>query len=415
MKKIFLSFIILAALTAPPSGAGGSSLFAQTPNSVKKHIDYLASDKLEGRGTGTEGGKAAAKYIEIQFKKIGLKPYGDKGTYLQEFPAKKGLPPNISYVQATNVVGFLDNGSDKTIVIGAHYDHLGKGDQGSSLEANSLGNIHNGADDNASGTAGLIEIAKFYTKNKIKEKHNFLFIGFSGEELGLIGSKYYADNATIDLKTVNCMINMDMIGRYRDDKGLTIGGWGTSSFWGINIPQLAINQGVKYNVDSAGVGPSDHTSFYLKNLPVLFFFTGAHQEYHKPSDDANLINAEGEVKVLDLAKSIIEKIEVAPKLDFIQVANNPHAGNARSSFKVTMGIIPDYAYDKGGVRIDGVSKGRPAEIAGIQAGDIIMKLGENSTTDVQEYMKALGKFEKGQTIDAEIKRGAQKMILKITF
>lgn len=415
MKKIFLSFIILSALTAPPSGAGGSSLFAQTPNSVKKHIDYLASDKLEGRGTGTEGGKAAAKYIEKQFKKIGLKPYGDNGTYLQEFPAKKGLPPNISYVQATNVVGFLDNGSDKTIVIGAHYDHLGKGDQGSSLEANSLGNIHNGADDNASGTAGLIEIAKFYTKNKIKEKHNFLFIGFSGEELGLIGSKYYADNATIDLKTVNCMINMDMIGRYRDDKGLTIGGWGTSSFWGINIPQLAINQGVKYNVDSAGVGPSDHTSFYLKNLPVLFFFTGAHQEYHKPSDDANLINAEGEVKVLDLAKSIIEKIEVAPKLDFIQVANNPHAGNARSSFKVTMGIIPDYAYDKGGVRIDGVSKGRPAEIAGIQAGDIIMKLGENSTTDVQEYMKALGKFEKGQTIDAEIKRGAQKMILKITF
>jgi hypothetical protein len=318
-------------------------------------------------------------------------------------------------VQASNVVGFLDNGSDKTIVIGAHYDHLGKGDQGSSLEANSVGNIHNGADDNASGTAGLIEMAKFYAKNNIKEKHNFLFIGFSGEELGLIGSKYYADNATVDLKSVNCMINMDMIGRYRDDKGLTIGGWGTSSFWGKNIPQLAINQGVKYNVDSAGVGPSDHTSFYLKNLPVLFFFTGAHQEYHKPSDDANLINAEGEVKILELAKSLIEKIEIAPKLDFIQVANNPHAGNARSSFKVTMGIIPDYAYDKGGVRIDGVSKGRPAEIAGIQAGDVIMKLGENSTTDVQEYMKALGKFEKGQTIDAEIKRGAEKLILKITF
>ena len=265
-------------------------LSAQTSNGIKKHIDYLASDKLEGRGTGTEGGKAAAKYIEKQFKKIGLKPYGDKGTYLQEFPAKKGLPPNISYVQATNVVGFLDNGSEKTIVIGAHYDHLGKGDQGSSLEANSVGNIHNGADDNASGTAGLIEMAKFYAKNNGKEKHNFLFIGFSGEELGLIGSKYYADNATVDLKSVNCMINMDMIGRYRDDKGLTIGGWGTSSFWGKNIPQLALKQGVKYNVDSAGVGPSDHTSFYLKNLPVLFFFTGAHQEYHKPNDPQSYLS-----------------------------------------------------------------------------------------------------------------------------
>jgi hypothetical protein len=167
-------------------------LSAQTSNGIKKHIDYLASDKLEGRGTGTEGGKAAAKYIEKQFKKIGLKPYGDKGTYLQEFPAKKGLPPNISYVEATNVVGFLDNGSDKTIVIGAHYDHLGKGDQGSSLEANSVGNIHNGADDNASGTAGLIEIAKFYAKNNSKEKHNFLFIGFLIFHLNFLNCRLYS-------------------------------------------------------------------------------------------------------------------------------------------------------------------------------------------------------------------------------
>ena len=413
MKQIFYSFILSTLfLTHLPSGV---ELFAQTPKSIKKHIDYLASDKLEGRGTGTDGGKKAAAYLVKQFKKIGLKPYGDKGSFLQEFPAKKGLPPSISYVQAANVVGFLDNGSDKTIIIGAHYDHLGKGDQGSSLEANSVGNIHNGADDNASGTAGLIELARHYAKNKITEKYNFLFIGFSGEELGLIGSKYYADNATIDLKSVNCMINMDMIGRYRDDKGLTIGGWGTSSFWGKNIPQLANSQSVKYNIDSAGVGPSDHTSFYLKNLPVLFFFTGAHQEYHKPSDDANLINHAGEAKVLTLAKSIIEEINEAPKLDFIQVATNPHAGNARSSFKVTMGIIPDYAYDKGGVRIDGVTKGRPAEKAGIQAGDVILKLGENSTADVQEYMKALGKFEKGQTIDAAIKRGTENLVLKITF
>lgn len=408
MKKIFLFLFLNTFLLTP-------KLFAQTAKNIKKHIEYLASDKLEGRGTGTEGGIKTAQYLVKQFQKIGLKPYGDAGTFLQEFPAKKGLPPNISYVQATNVVGFLDNGSDKTIVIGAHYDHLGKGDQGSSLEANSVGSIHNGADDNASGTAGLIELATYYAKNKIKEKHNFLFVGFSGEELGLIGSKYYADNATIDLKSVNCMINMDMIGRYRDDKGLTIGGWGTSSFWGKEIPQLAQNQSVKYNVDSAGIGPSDHTSFYLKNLPVLFFFTGAHQEYHKPSDDANLINYEGEMKVLTLAESIIAKIDEAPKLDFIQVANNPHAGNARSSFKVTMGIIPDYAYDKGGIRIDGVTKGRPAEIAGIQTGDVIMKLGENSTADMQLYMKALGKFEKGQTIDAEVNRGTEKMILKITF
>lgn len=396
-----------------------STIFAQNANfqakRIKKHLSYLASDKLEGRGTGTKGEQEAAKYLIKQFEKIGLQPKGDNGSFLQGFPARKGLPPNISYVQAANIVGFLDNGSDKTIVVGAHYDHLGKGDQGSSLEANSNGFIHNGADDNASGTSGLLELARFYAKNKIKEKHNFLFIFFSGEELGLIGSKFYCDNATIDLKSVNFMLNMDMIGRYREEKGLTIGGYGTSSFWGKNIPEITKNQEVKYNVDSAGVGPSDHTSFYLKNIPVLFFFTGAHQEYHKPTDDANLINYDGEVKILNLAKAVIDKVEESPKLDFVQVANNPHAGNARSSFKVTMGIIPDYAFDKGGVKVDGVTKGRPAEKAGIQTGDIIMKLGENSTNDVQEYMKALGKFEKGQTIDAEIKRGTERVVVKITF
>lgn len=396
-----------------------STIFAQNSdfqaNRIKKYLSYLASDKLEGRGTGTKGEQEAAKYLIKQFKKMGLQPKGDNGGYLQGFPARKGLPPNISYVQAANIVGFLDNSSDKTIVVGAHYDHLGKGDQGSSLEANSNGFIHNGADDNASGTSGLLELARYLSKNKIKEKHNFLFILFSGEELGLIGSKFYCDNATIDLKSVNFMLNMDMIGRYREEKGLTIGGYGTSSFWGKNIPEITKNQEVKYNIDSAGVGPSDHTSFYLKNIPVLFFFTGAHQEYHKPTDDANLINYEGEVKILNLAKAVIDKAEESPKLDFVQVANNPHAGNARSSFKVTMGIIPDYAFDKGGVKVDGVTKGRPAEKAGLQAGDIIMKLGENSTNDVQEYMKALGKFEKGQTIDAEIKRGTEKVTVKITF
>lgn len=396
-----------------------STIFAQKSDfqakRIKKHLSYLASDKLEGRGTGTKGEQEAAKYLIKQFEKIGLQPKGDNGGFLQGFPARKGLPPNVSYVQAANIVGFLDNGSDKTIVVGAHYDHLGKGDQGSSLEANSNGIIHNGADDNASGTSGLLELARFYAKNKIKEKHNFLFILFSGEELGLIGSKFYCDNPTIDLKSVNFMLNMDMIGRYREEKGLTIGGYGTSSFWGKNIPEITKNQEVKYNIDSAGVGPSDHTSFYLKNIPVLFFFTGAHQEYHKPTDDANLINYDGEVKILNLAKAVIDKVEESPKLDFVQVTNNPHAGNARSSFKVTMGIIPDYAFDKGGVKVDGVTKGRPAEKAGIQTGDVIMKLGENPTNDVQEYMKALGKFEKGQTIDAEIKRGTEKVVVKITF
>lgn len=381
---------------------------------IKKHLSYLASDKLEGRGTGSKGEQQAAAYLIKHFKKIGLKPMGDAGGYLQGFPAKKGLPPKQSYVQSANIVGYLDNGAENTIVIGAHYDHLGMGDQGSSLAANSEGVIHNGADDNASGTSGLLELARYYATNRNTEKYNFLFILFSGEELGLIGSKYFCDNPTIDLKKVNFMLNLDMIGRYRDDKGLTIGGYGTSSFWGKHIPKTAKNLSIKYNIDSTGVGPSDHTSFYLKSVPVLFFFTGSHSDYHKPSDDVELINFKGEAKILELAQAIIKQADESPKLDFVQTSN-PHAGSTRSTFKVTMGIMPDYAFDKGGVKIDGVSKDRPAAKAGLQVGDILIKLGEYETNDVQEYMKALSKFEKGQTVDAEVKRGFEKIVVKITF
>lgn len=389
---------------------------AQTFSSkaIQKHVNYLASDKLEGRGTGTEGEQKAAAYLINQFTKIGLQPYGENGGFLQGYPAKKGLPPNISYVQTANVVGYLDNKAEHSIVIGAHYDHLGKGDQGSSLMANSNGMIHNGADDNASGTAGLIELAKYYAKNGITEKHNFLFIAFSGEELGLMGSKFYCDNPTIDLKSVNCMINMDMIGRYRLDKGVTIGGFGTSTFWGENSIAAANEIKLNFNVDSSGVGPSDHTSFYLKDIPVMFLFTGGHQEYHKPTDDANLLNAEGEAKLLEFVTKMVERLDQSPKIDF-QKTKTPHARGTTSSFKVTLGIMPDYSYDKGGLKLDGVTEDRPAFVAGITAGDIILKLGDMEIKDIQDYMKALGKFEKGQTVNVTFKRGNEVITKELTF
>lgn len=381
---------------------------------IQKHVNFLASDKLEGRGTGTTGEQKAAAYLIKQFKKIGLQPYGENGGYLQGFPAKKGLPPNITYVQAANVVGYIDNNADRTIILGAHYDHLGKGNQGSSLQPNSEGIIHNGADDNASGTAALIELAKYYAKNGITEKHNLLFIAFSGEELGLMGSKFYADNPTIDLKSTTCMINMDMIGRYREDKGVTIGGVGTSSFWGESALQIANETGINYNIDSSGVGPSDHTSFYLKDIPVMFLFTGSHQEYHKPTDDANLLNADGEAKLLTYVAKVIEKLDNSPKIDF-QQTKTPHARGTAASFKVTLGIMPDYAYDKGGLKLDGVQEDRPAYTSGIKAGDIILKLGEVEIKDIMDYMKALGKFEKGQTVQVTFRRGEEIITKDLTF
>ena len=382
--------------------------------SIKKHIAFLASDKLKGRGTGTKEEKIAASYIVKHFKNFGLKPYGENGTFLQVFPAKKGIPPNSKTVNASNVIGFLDNNQSKTIVIGAHYDHLGTGDQGSSLQSNSEGIIHNGADDNASGVAGMLELAKYYSKNKIRENYNFLFIGFSGEELGLMGSKFFLDNASLKVSDINCMINLDMIGRYREEKGVSIGGIGTSTFWENNAAKLATDLGIKFNLDSTGIGPSDHASFYLKDIPVLFLFTGAHQEYHKPSDDLALINLKGEALLLKYVIQVITKINQSPILDF-KKTSNPHSNATKSSFKVTLGVIPDYSYDGIGLRLDGVSDGRPAEKAGIKTGDIILKIGTFEIKDVYGYMEVLSKFEKGITVKVLLKRKGETLEVELTF
>src|SRR5690554_4814239 len=237
---------------------------------LKDHVSYLSSDKLEGRGTGTKGEKKAGKYIIKHFKKAGLTPYPGQKNFRQGFLAKKG---EHGEVKAHNIIGYIDNGQPYTIIIGAHYDHLGKGDQGSSLKSNSKGEIHNGADDNASGVAGMLELARYYATNKKTENYNFLFAAFSGEELGLLGSKHMAENSGIVPENINVMINMDMIGRYREDKELTLGGIGTSTVLEKWVPELGNRMDLRYNLDSAGMGPSDHSSFYLKDIPVLFLFT----------------------------------------------------------------------------------------------------------------------------------------------
>ncbi|SEI75109.1 PDZ domain-containing protein [Dyadobacter koreensis] len=409
MKKILLSIALFAA--------ADSLVHAQkiTASDVKKHIDLLASDEFEGRGTATLGEIKAANYIAGLFKKSGLKPAGTEGTYFQPFQLTAGVDGVSHKMTARNVVGFLDNGAEKTIVIGGHYDHLGKGYQSGSLSPDSKNYIHNGADDNASGTAGVIELARYFSSNPAKEKHNFLFIAFSGEELGLLGSKHFTESPTIPLTSVSAMINMDMIGRLNDEKGLIISGWGTSPAWGRIIPDLARKQGLKYTIDSSGVGASDHTSFYLKNIPVLQFFTGVHSDYHKISDDAQKINAEGEVKILKLISDMVEKLDSEQTEPAFSTAGNPHQGSTTSNFKVTLGVMPDYSFSGKGLKIDAVSKARPAEIAGILAGDVIIKLAGKTINTIYDYMEVLGEYEKGQQVEAEFLRGTEKKVAKVTF
>ena len=385
------------------------------PASIKKHVSFLASDKLKGRGTSTEEEKKAAAYIAAEFKSAGLTSFGN--SYLKEFTYKKSTNPhdtsvaNLPVKYSANVVGFLDNKAPYTIVIGAHYDHLGLGHDHNSLDPKPDGKIHNGADDNASGTSGVIELANYFSRNKITEPYNFLFICFSGEELGLIGSKKWCENPDLPLDKINYMINMDMIGRLNDStRKLMIYGVGTSPVFVPLIDSLPGNFSIKK--DSSGVGPSDQTSFYLKNIPVLHFFTGQHSDYHKPSDDAEKLNYQGEADVLSYIAACIEKTFHYPRLGFAKT-RNPDTG--KSSFKVTMGVMPDYTYEGEGMRIDGVSDNRPASRAGIQAGDVVKKLGDMPVKNVEEYMKALSKFKKGDATTVEILRKSETKVLELTF
>jgi Peptidase family M28/PDZ domain len=382
-------------------------------NTIQSHIKILASDSLEGRGTGTAGEKLALSYIQTRWKQMGLKPKGDGNLYTQKFPFKGGVHGTGTEGIAYNLVGYVDNNAATTVVIGAHYDHLGLGNQGSSLDANPQSKIHNGADDNASGVAGVIELARHFQTNKIKEATNFLFICFSGEELGLYGSKYFTENPTIDLSKITYMINLDMVGRLDPaTKSVAVSGTGTSSAWETLLKSLS-SEKLQIKTDSAGVGPSDHTSFYLKNIPVLHFFTGSHSDYHKPSDDVEKINFEGEKEILQLIIKLIEKLDKQPKLAFLPTKNKS-MGSARS-FKVTMGVMPSYTSSEEGLKVDGVSDGKPAQKAGILTGDLIIQIGTYPIKDIQNYMDALGKFEKGQVVPVKVKRNTEIVELNVTF
>jgi aminopeptidase YwaD len=310
-----------------------------------------------------------------------------------------------------NVVGYIDNAAANTIILGAHYDHLGYGEDHNSLYSGATPQIHNGADDNASGTAALIELTKLLKASKFKN-NNYLFVSFSGEELGLFGSKFFTEHSPVNLTTANYMINMDMVGRLNDSThGLTIGGYGTSPAWGQLLTEKDKFFTIKF--DSSGTGPSDHTSFYRKDIPVLFFFTGVHSDYHKPGDDADKINYNGELQIVKYVYNIIDVADKKGKLAFAKTRESASTG--KSSFKVTLGIMPDYTYSGSGVRVDGVSEGKIAQKAGIKAGDVVTQLGDIKFTDVQSYMGALGKFNKGEATKVKVKRGNEELVFDIIF
>ena len=401
---------------------------------------------------------------------------------------------------AYNVVGVLEGNDNvlknEAIIIGAHYDHLGKGGQGS-LAVNST-EVHHGADDNASGTAALLELARQFAKEK-KNKRTIIFIAFGGEEEGLLGSKHYVNNPIFPLDKTVAMLNMDMVGRLTENK-LTVGGIGTATEWkglverinernitiqnlnnssfdittkakveealnrkgfnniivGFNSSKMITLRGIvpkgkmaeaiqaaqevlnkpienqlvessdittEYSqrifslpfalqLNEDGFGPSDHSSFYGKQIPVLFFFTGTHEDYHKPSDTADKINYAGLTKIVGYVGEIVKAVDANPTKPTYKVAQSSSTGG-RMSFNVTIGVVPGYGDATDGMLLDGVRDGSPAAVAGLKAGDKIVKLAGKEIRNVQDYTLVLGELKADTEYEVEVMRGAERLVLKV--
>jgi len=385
--------------------------------SMKDDVAYLASDSLMGRETGTSYERMAADYLADRFRALALEEKGTEG-YFQDFTFKPSLNPHQeaqmvsqegdSTITGRNVIGYLDNKAETTIVIGAHYDHLGMGGQGSLYREGEA--IHNGADDNASGVAVLLKLARELSTGDAAN-NNYLFIAFSGEEIGLLGSNYFVKNPTIDLQKVNYMLNMDMVGRLNEENSLAVHGVGTSPVF---KQTLFANNDQELNIieHESGIGPSDHTSFYIMDIPVLHFFTGQHEDYHKPGDDTEKLNFEGMEKVSTYIDNIVTDLDDNGRLEFRKTKNE---SEDVPRFKVALGVVPDYLFNGEGMRIDGVSEDKPAQKAGLKKGDVVKKLGENEVTDMMSYMKALSKFEEGQTVTVTVERDGKPLAVEVTF
>jgi hypothetical protein len=340
-----------------------------------------------------------------------------KGTLtpaLSQREREKGDAGEPKKIDAKNVIGVLEGEgplADETIVIGAHYDHLGRGEPGS-LDPGSH-EIHHGADDNASGVAAILEIARQLAARDKKLPRRVVFIAFTGEERGLFGSAHYAKHPLYPLDKTIAMLNLDMVGRLSDDK-LVVYGNGTAAEWDALLDGLSEKHPFKVTRHPEGYGPSDHSSFYAKQIPVLFFFTGTHREYHRPGDTFDTINVDGLRRVANLVTDAAVAIadtearptykEVAGKSEFTKTGDRPYFGS-----------IPDFSQEQPGYALMGVSKGGPAERAGIKGNDIIVRLGEYPIANLEDFDNALRKFKAGDRVIVLVKRGSEEQKFEVTL
>ena len=336
-------------------------------------------------------------------------------SFLLESELESNIDIKVENVSISNVVGVLRKKQNKTnnnyIVIGAHFDHLGYGLRGSGSLAPGKNIIHNGADDNASGTAVLLDLAYKLSKLKKKLNNDIIFVAFNAEEQGLLGSKFFVDNIGNDINNVKTMINLDMIGRMKNNQ-LTVGGIGTAELFEKIVDKANKSLQIDLSKSASGQGPSDHSSFYNKNIPVLFFHTGGHDDYHKPSDDWTKINLEGINRINDLIFNVVENIDSLEDPPEFIATTNPSA-QRRMNFSVTFGIMPNYGDSSQGLKVDAVRENGPAYNAGMKDGDIIVKINKKDVSDIYEYMARLGELKPGDIAKVQVLRNNKNIILEI--
>jgi len=416
------------------SAGRGSPSARPDAERIRSDIAYLADDRLEGRGTGTAGNDSAAAWLARRHASIGLRPIVLSASpncqnssadysclvYLQHFIASgaelahAGKPDGVP---TQNVVARLAGRdpalSSQWVVLGAHFDHLGRSSNGA-LDPEAGNAIRNGADDNASGTAALLELARRLAAHPTRR--SILIVHFSGEELGLLGSQWFVEHAPVPLDSMDAMLNFDMVGRLRKDR-LLVYGVGTAAELSAIVDSANVAPKLDLVKQDDGFGPSDHSSFYAKGIPVLHFFTDLHEDYHRATDDVDRINAPGEARVVDLAERIVREIADRPaRLTPVRVAPKQVMSSQREGSNVYLGSIPDMAGSGvAGLRLTGVRAGSPADKGGLKAGDVIVLFGGREVRDLYTYSDALYAHQPGEEVEVVYVRGGTQHSTTVTL
>ena len=393
-------------------------LAAQSPDTLTpgahRALDalrYLAADAREGRGVGTRGLEESGTFLATAFRQIGLTPGGADG-YFQPFTIAPDAPAaihsNVGGKSIRNVIGVLPGRSaarrGETVVIGAHYDHLGLGGFGALDDPDSTGKVHNGADDNASGTTALLEVARQLARRRLDR--TIVFIAFSGEEEGDLGSEYYVKHATLPVDSIYAMLNMDMVGRLRNARVSATGAATAQEFPALLDSLNRAGGRPRFDLQASGDGwgPSDHASFYAAKHPVLFFFTGLHSDYHRTTDDVDKIDVNGLERVAEFVADVATALANRPGALTFVAAPPPQMSSSGSGYGAYLGTIPDMSESPGGVRITGTRAGSPAERAGLAAGDVITVIGTKTIANLYDMTDALRAHQPGDTVLIVVKR-----------